>query len=1082
MLKFIFGPPASGKTQEILKRIKALAESGEESVLIVPEQFSFESERAVLKALGEGGILNVTVTSFSRLYDEVCRLTGGVANRALSDSDKIIFINKALSTLEGELKLWSKYCRSVTFAKTMLDTVGEFKINGITAADIKKTVLLADKPSLKNKLSDIALIYETYDAFTGEQFIDPADSLTVLYNKLANFKYFENKTVFLDSFKGFTGQQFSVLDRIFAQAKDVYVGLTNNVELDNEYNVFCNIRRIIKRIERLAKAHAVKVAEPLILNKSYYNSQSLAAVEGLISGKENVNTVNDGALTICSAATVFDEADFVARTIRRLVRTQNYRYRDFVIIARDSERYEEAVAAACRKNEVALFYDKRLPLSAFPLASAVDCAIKALNFSTENILRFHKTGLGTLNFEEVTALENYTYLWNLNGKIWLNEWDMDVRGLVASNDTDYNADGELEKINELRKRAIEPIVKFKAAFSGNAHDLAAAIVGLIAECDCGEKLAEMSRRFLGDTFSSDVLRQSYDAYNNILDSLVRCFGKKEIKTSAFCDALETAVSLETIGVIPQMLDEVTFGAADRIRPSRPKIAFILGANQGIFPKNALNTGIFAVNERKALIELGLEIEDNSIFSAIDEEFLVYSNLCCPSDALYICYSRQTLSGEALEPSAFVSTLTEKLGCREICEPDFTLKDKNLPETAYSAYLEYCRSLKTHPENCVTLQNALSQSEYAAKIEYINSCEKRHDKSLSRQSASALYGKDIYMSATRFDTYNRCHFSFFCRYGLGAKRLQPADFDVLQRGTIVHYVLERLIATYKKQIADLAPEKLDELTDLYINEYLDSIVGYRSIETARTRFLVSKISRSLKEVVRHVSVEFKQSDFEPVACELKIGSEGGIPFRLSYDEGDILLSGSIDRVDKYNGYIRIIDYKTGTKAFKLPDILFGLNLQMLIYLYAVIRGQGADDNMAAGIFYMPSKRDINENGMVMNGLLQADPQLVNAMDKSGCGEFVPKLSFNKDGSLSKRQTSFITAEEFGEIFDYIEKLMRKTGNSIASGDISVSPVDGRESPACKYCDFKAVCGIEDGAVYKVPDMRNDEVFQKMREGE
>ena len=289
------------------------------------------------------------------------------------------------------------------------------------------------------------------------------------------------------------------------------------------------------------------------------------------------------------------------------------------------------------------------------------------------------------------------------------------------------------------------------------------------------------------------------------------------------------------------------------------------------------------------------------------------------------------------------------------------------------------------------------------------------------------------------------------------------------------MLERIISVHKKGIAYLTEDERNCEVDKYINEYLDGIKGYRSVESARSAFLVSRISRSLKEVVGRIAAEFSQSDFEPVRCELKIGRDGEIPpLAMPYCDGRIMLEGSIDRVDTYNGYVRIIDYKTGSRTFKLPDILFGLNLQMLIYLYAVIRGRKEDDKCAAGIFYMPSKRDLNGEGLAMNGLAQADEELVNN------GEFIPKLRKNKDGSLSKLNNSYIAPSDFSDIFDYIERLMKDTGDSIMSGDISVDPTDGCDSPACKYCDYSSVCGHEESLAEKVQRMANSEVLEKIRE--
>ena len=286
VLKFIYGLPCSGKTYTCLQKIKELCDKGEETILIVPEQFSFESEREVLKVLGDSFALKTTVLSFSRLEDEIARKIGGICARVLTDSDKVIFMNKTLVQVSKELKLWGKYAHSVTFAKTMLDTIGEFKINAITCEDIKKAASITDKVSLKTKLLDLCLIYETYDLLTKERFIDPADKLTKLYFDLGNHRYFEGKTVFIDSFKGFTGQQFKILERIISQSKDVYISLTNDTQSISEFNVFTNIRLAISKIEKICNKYNIKVDEPIVLNTPRYKSKSLSNNDFLIKFKK----------------------------------------------------------------------------------------------------------------------------------------------------------------------------------------------------------------------------------------------------------------------------------------------------------------------------------------------------------------------------------------------------------------------------------------------------------------------------------------------------------------------------------------------------------------------------------------------------------------------------------------------------------------------------------------------------------------------------------------------------------------------------------------------------------------------------
>ena len=1079
MLRFIFGKPKTGKTYRVLGKIKELSLQEKESVLIVPEQASFEAEKNILKELGDSSALFVECASFTRLYDIIGKKIGGIAGTVLKDSHKIVFMNKAIKSVADDLKLWGKYKNSIRFSKTVLDTVGEMKINSVTPEMLRETAEELKPSTLRDKLLDLALIYETYDLLLGEKFIDPADILTKVYENLKNYEFFKGKTVFIDSFKGFTGQQYKIIERILCQAEDVYISITNDPENCEEYSVFSNIRKAVLKIQDIAKGRGVNVAEPIILTENYYKNIGVSSAQLVVAGEKPMETNCENCITVVNSKTDFDEAEFVAGEIRRLVREEGFRFKDFAVIARDSEKYATAFSSACKRNGVNAFFDRKISLSEFPFSVAVKSAIEALNFSTESLLAFHKTGLGTLSFDEISLLENYAFVWCLNGKDWFKEWDMNPEGLT-DREIDEKGQKLLEELNNLRLKTIRPIVDFKNNFGDSGKAKATAIVKLFDICEVSKKLNRLKSEYkeICESFYADALNTAYDTFVEILDSLVLCFGEANVSTKEFYDALCLTLSLESVGVIPQTLDEVVFGSADRIRPSKPKVTFILGANQGEFPKSVANAGVFTLKDRKILVEKEIGISDNCLQSAINENFLVYSNLSLASDKLYISYYDSTLSGEEKQPSAFVSEITGKLNVSRVSYPDVGI----IPETKQSAFREFCRNLRVNPETAISIKNALADTEFAYNADIVSHDTVKRNDSLTKETAKKLYGNDIYMSATKLDTFNHCHFSYFCKYGLKAKRLESADFNVLQRGTIVHYCLERLIGEHKKAVGELQDDELFALCDGYIEEYLNSVKGFNTVKNAKTDFIIGRISRSLKEVFLSIRDEMKQSDFEPIACELKIGKDGAIPYiRFDYGEGEILLSGSIDRVDSYNGYIRIIDYKTGSKSFKMPDILFGLNLQMLLYLYSIIRGEKFPDTKAAGILYKPSRRDLNGNSLTMNGLLLSDMELVRAMDKEMAGEFVPKFSLTKGGT-PKKSSSYINGEDFDYIFDYLEKCMRDTGIKISSGDIAVSPIDGRESKACEYCEYSHICGIEDSFIPTVEKMSNDEVITAIKEEE
>ena len=342
MLQFIFGLPRSAKTTTILEKVENLNNENQKSVIIVPEQSTFETEKSVLKRIGDSFSKNVEVLSFSRLQEVISRDVGGVSSKLLKDSDKIIFMSRALKQIKSELKIWGKYANSLNFAKTMLDTIGEFKVCAVSSDEIKKAQSLITQSGLKDKLYDLTLIYETYDMLLGERFIDPVDKLEILYRQLEQNPYFSQKTVFIDGFKGFTGVQFKIIARILSQAKDTFISFTNDISSTKEFDIFTNIRQAVSRIEKLANARNVTVKKPLVLDKTFYYNQSIPKLERILS-QNQVSGENDNSIVICKARSIYDEAEFAARKIRKLVREENYRYRDFIIIARDTDTYLQAV-------------------------------------------------------------------------------------------------------------------------------------------------------------------------------------------------------------------------------------------------------------------------------------------------------------------------------------------------------------------------------------------------------------------------------------------------------------------------------------------------------------------------------------------------------------------------------------------------------------------------------------------------------------------------------------------------------------------------------------------------------------------
>ncbi len=1077
-------------------------------MLLIPEQFSFESERALLTQLGPKLAQRVQVVSFTRLAQRLLQQEGGAPGRRLDDSGRTMLMSMALSQAQDHLTVYRPQAQTPGMIESMLSASAEFKMCGISPEQLGLVSHMVSGP-LGSKTSDLSAVLSLYDALVSQSYVDPMDDLTHLAHLLSQKPLLTGWTVFLDGFNGFTGQEWSVLQQMMGQVSELWVTLCTD-RLDDSHNgwLFSPVADTGKHLRRMAKKMEVSMASPIYLDEPMrFAAPCLRELESSVFRYDSLPCESDAsAITLYEASDPFEESDFVARSIHRLVREEGLRYKDIAVIARSIDPYLGILDEAMHRYGIPCFADRRVEVESKPLPQAVLSALEAVGsrWDTGAILRACKTGMMGLCAEDIAVLENYVLLWKISGSRWLEPWQGNPRGFV---------DGEaqedilaLEAVNRLREKVMSPLTALSKRLKGDGAQMAKAVWDFLEDIAASETLRAMVEDLEshGEHALADELNRSWDSFIRLLDQTADTLSHFDMTVSRFRELLQLALSTCDLGHIPQGLDQVALGSADRMRPSDVKVVFLVGANEGEFPASSPSSGLLGDSERRQLIACGLPLSDTAAQRACEEQFLAYTSLSVPSHGLYVSCTRQNFSGESTAPSSLFSEIRR-------CFPPLTIHTlphdlTELVESESPAFDQLAAHFSDNTPQVRSLRDYFSSSpQWSYRMEALDRCADVTPIAFHHpEKSKALFGGSMRLSSTRIEQYHLCRFAYFCKYGMQANERRPAEVNALEYGSMTHFLLEHLLSQFTVDAWDALSvdqqlSSIEEVTDEYVRTHLG---GWQD-KTPRFKALLKRFTRSCLALVRHLFSELGQSSFVPADFELTVGQGGQIsPFTLSLPGGDrIQVEGKIDRVDIMQkdgiSYVRVVDYKTGSKKFRLSDILSGLNMQMLVYLIALWRDTSKyGPVIPAGILYMPaleSAVDLDRHaddktlaskktaGFKMNGLILDDPVVVQGMEPGTKGIFIPVKAL-KNGGFDAR-SSLVSLRQLARIEEHMKRILIQMAENLHGGEISALPIQGNGVDACQYCPYHAVCGRENGDAYRpLKTMKNDQVFDAIRQGE
>lgn len=1101
MLHLILGRAGAGKTKRVTDEIRDRALAGETGLtLIVPEQYSHEAERELCRAVGDTLSLHAQALSFTG----VCRRVSEELGRSAPVLDKggqLLCMALSLSAVGERLRLYGGARRSPELQQQLLAALRELKSGGATPEALENAAAETDG-ALSAKLGDLALIMGAYDAAVGAGRADPADALTALLERLPRSSFGKNARLYIDGFTDFTAQESALLRALMSRCADMTVCLTAD-DLSTGSEVFELSRRTARALIRCAKELGIE-----------YDSVTVGgdADDALDCYAENLFTYtakcadSAGRVELWRADSAEGECEKAAAKCIELCRSHGARWRDIAIAVRGFEEYRPDLEAAFAYYGVPLFTARKADITQKPLPSLLSLAyeIPAGGWEASDVAAYLRTGLAGLTADECDILENYCLTWGCRAAQWLSKRDWHMHPDGYGGKFDGAADARLCAINALRRRVSGPILALqeKSRAAHTALEQAAALYGFMDELKLAGRMAARADELdaAGRNQAAAECERLWELTVSALEQCAEILGGAEMDADTFARLFSLTLSQYDVGVIPVSMDMVTSGDFDRMRRRSIKHLIVLGASDERLPAAEAQGGVFSAEEKRALGELGLNIDAGD--AELWREFsLIYNCLSLPSDTLTLVTPAYGSDGGPARPS-FVVSRAEKLFGLSIrtADPLEVKSSARGPAMELAGCADSGEALSAAAEKYFEERDG----DRLARLRAAASMERGR---LSGESVRSLYGEELRVSASRADRFASCRFAYFLQFGLKARPRRSAEFAPPEYGTFMHYILQNVAseASALGGFAAVSDAKLRAFTDKYIEQYIaDELQGFAD-KSQRFIYLFRRLGESVRRVVADMAEELRSSDFAPLDFELDLGKIEGVPQIDLPGGGSVRASGIADRVDGWvHGgrlYLRVVDYKTGKKSFSLSDVWYGLGMQMLMYLFTLQKcgeERYGKEIAPAGVLYVPARDPIisadsdmsdeeiaekRRKSLTRSGLVLSDADVLYAMEKSETPLRLPVKW--KDGVPGG--DSLADAEQLGTLGRRIEDTLTAMACELRGGSISADPYyKGAQDNACLYCEYADACRFTDGEGGDerryMPRLPATKIWQYIKEGE
>lgn len=1109
-ITMIVGRQSQLLSEAVYRQIGVALEAGKEKLyLMVPEQFTLGAEEALIKANRLAGLLNVEVLSPKRLGNRILQETGGLTKTYMDSHGKNMLLQKTLGDIQEQLTIYRSSVKKPGFLISIADLIAELKQNEIAPENLEETRKTLSQGIMPQKLGDVIKIYRHFQELLGNDRKDEEDFRNFVCEKIPTAEFLQNSEIWIDGFQNFSAQDYHMIGNLLETVKEIHIALPWDPDpsaRDQEvFQLTANTMNAIKDIGARAGV-SFKLEQ---ISKQNQKSPELAHLEANLFAYPKLEypvAVKQISLTQCQ--NTWEEVEMGARKILGLIREEGLSFRDIVVLAGDLEEYGSIIKRIFTQYQIPFFMDDLRAIGDNHLVEAVVTALEAIlnNYRFDDVFGFVKTGFSPITLSECEDLENYVLEFGIRGKQWEQEFTK----------VSQNPAMELNSLNELRLKLITPLNQLKAELKTGqtCQDYTRALYEFLVTIKTPEKIEALVEQLsqAGSYEAMEIYHQIWNILMEVFDQIVETMGNDQTTSAEYLRILKSGFQGYRLGIIPPYRDYVSITDLRRSRSSAFEVLIVFGLNEGKIPGSGSEPNLFSDLERQILGAHQIRLQNNRSFQMDQERFLVYDLLTKPKSRLALHWALADMEGNSQQPSILlsqilgifptieiVSTLTAGVAgfWNTLSTPDATLwhlvshlRDSRAEvggtqQPEEMLWAEVQDWYQNNPDYQQIIGNLTMALNYTGVSQTMTGTE-----------AAALYGKNLRTSITRLETHRQCPFSHYVRYGLKPESRPVYNIAAPEIGTLLHELIDgffRAVQEQKLDLRTLPKIKRDTLLEGVMESCLPQIKTNVFNSTGQNQYLGKKLERVGKKSIDILVQQLCAGDFEPQATEFSFEQELNLP---DTKLGEVKIYGKIDRLDLYqkdgHTWVKVIDYKTGSKKIAYDDIYYGLSLQLLVYLDGAMTVISAEDILPGGTFYFyvddPMPRlDFGENvqaainkSFKLNGLLLDDEMVIAAMDHEADAK-------TSDILPVYRSEFKLNREEFADIIDYVRKTVVRQIKNIYEGDIKIRPYKKGHDYACQYCDYKGICQFDDAITrggYEVlkAAMKKEQFFTLIQEGE